>query len=195
MELSQSLTSEADLVHHARRGDQAAWEALVHAHQEPVFRLAYLLVGDAAEAEDIAQEAFIRAFLKLDRYDAGRPLRPWLLKIAANLAHNQRRAAGRYLAAVQRWFRSDPRVSAAPAELRGNRQMEAESLWQAVRNLSDADQRIIYLRFFLELSVEETAEAMGIAQGTVKSRLHRALDRLREVVRRDHPERGDWHEA
>jgi RNA polymerase sigma-70 factor (ECF subfamily) len=88
---------EATLVRHAANGDAAAWEPLVLAHQEAVFRLAYLLRGDPDDAEDIAQETFQRAWSYLRRFDPARPLRPWLLSIASNLASNRRRSAGRYL--------------------------------------------------------------------------------------------------
>ncbi len=67
--------SEAKLIGRARQGDEAAWEILVRQHQEAAFRLAYLLLGDADEAEDVAQETFIRAFRSLDRFDPDRPLR------------------------------------------------------------------------------------------------------------------------
>lgn len=176
--------SESELISRARQGDGMAWEALVRRQQEAVFRLAYLLLGDADEAEDIAQEAFIRAFCALDRFDTARPVRPWLLRITTNLAHNRRRAIGRYLAALQRLVRASPdRV--INTESMTQQEWEAQALWQAMRRLSINDQEVIYLRYFLDLSVAETAETLGVAPGTVKSRLHRALvDRLRTLVER-----------
>ncbi|MEW5987644.1 MAG: sigma factor, partial [Chloroflexota bacterium] len=92
---------EAQWVARARQGDNAAWLGLVTQYQEAVFRLAYLILRDADEAEDVAQETFVRAFRSLGRFDSSRPLRPWLLTIAANLARNRRRAIGRYLAAAR----------------------------------------------------------------------------------------------
>jgi RNA polymerase sigma-70 factor (ECF subfamily) len=178
--------NESDLIINARWGEEAAWEALVRQHQEPAFRLAYLMLGDAADAEDVAQEAFVRAFQSLDRFDTDRRFRPWLLSITANLARNRRRSIGRYLAAVRRLVRASP-DPVTPAATRDARRWEAEILWQALRRLSSTDQEVIYLRFFLELSVEETAEALGIPPGTVKSRLHRALARLRGVIQREFP--------
>lgn len=178
--------SEPDLIIRARRGDEVAWEVLVHQHQEAAFRLAYLLLGDADDAEDVAQEAFIRAFRALDRFDTGRPFRPWLLSIVANLARNQRRSIGRYLAALRRLLQAEPEP-VTPAATRDPRRWEAEILWQAVRRLRPGDQEIIYLRFFLELSVDEAAVTLGVAPGTVKSRLHRALKRLRGMIDREFP--------
>lgn len=176
--------SEVNLIRQACQGDQEAWSALVRQHQEAVFRLAYLLLGEADEAGDVAQETFIRAFQTLrSHFDLERPLRPWLLRITTNLAHNRRRSLGRYLAALGRFFWADENRGVAPGPGEESLpQWEAQALWQAVRRLDRADQEIIYLRYFLELSVAETAEAAGIAPGTVKSRLHRALARLRTVV-------------
>lgn len=174
---------EADLITRARQGDQAAWETLVQQHQTAVFRLAYLLLGDADEAEDVAQETFIRTFRKLHRFDSTRPLRPWLLRITSNLARNHHRGVGRYLAALHRVY--EPKSISAERE--NWQQMEAQALWQAVRRLHLKDQQIIYLRYFLELSVLEVADTLEIAPGTVKSRLFRALVRLRQIVEREFP--------
>jgi RNA polymerase sigma-70 factor (ECF subfamily) len=178
--------NEAGLVSSASQGNAAAWEGLVRLYQEPVFRLAYLILGDEAEAEDAAQEAFIRAYLKLDQFDAERPLRPWLLSIAANLARNRRRSMGRYWAALQRFWQHESVMKQRPGEPAG--QVEARRLWQAVRQLRPKAQEIIYLRYFLELSEAETAATLKIARGTVKSRLHRALKQLRTVIESDFPD-------
>lgn len=180
------------LILQARQGNAGAWEFLIGQHQEAVFRLAYLLLGDADEAKDVAQEVFIRAFRSLHQFDAVRPLRPWLLKITTNLVYNRHRALGRYLAALQRLVRLTPEPVLAPAPDESLPQEDTQMLWQAVRRLNSSDQEIIYLRYFLELSVAETAEAANIAPGTVKSRLSRALERLRQVVEREFP--GLWKE-
>ena len=184
--IGEAHVDEIDLAMRARAGDETAWEALVRQHQEPVFRFAYLLLGDADEAEDVAQDAFLRAFAALQRFDTSRPLRPWLLTIAGNLARNRRRAIGRYLAAMRRVLQGQPQHAASP-EHQSAQQWEAETLWQAVRRLRSLDQQIIYVRYFLDLSESETAAALNIAPGTVKSRLHRALSRLRFVVEREDP--------
>ena len=148
-------------------------------HQQGAFRLAYLFLGDATEAEDVAQEAFVRAYRALDRFDATRPFRPWLLSIVANLARNRRRSLGRYLAAWRRM--AEAATDRAPAADRPEN-WRAEALWQAVRRLSQQDQEVIYLRYYLELPETETASTLGVPPGTVKSRLHRALARLRVVA-------------
>lgn len=176
---------EAALIQRARDGNAEAWEPLMRAHQDAVFRLCYLLLGDPDDAEDVAQETFLRAWNHLARFDPARPLRPWLLSIASNLASNRRRSVGRYLSALTRAVRDDP--PPPTTEDKSAQRAEAHELWKAVQTLSLPDQRIVYLRYFLDLSVTETAEALRIAEGTVKSRSSRALEKLRNVIRQDFP--------
>ena len=192
----EARLDESTLIRHAANGDAAAWEPLVLAHQEAVFRLAYLILGDPDDAADAAQEAFLRAWNHIQRFDPTRPLRPWLLSIVTNLARNRYRSAGRYLAALTRAFRNEP----APANIeeKSAQHMEASELWKAVQSLSIPDQQIVYLRYFLDLSVTETAEVLQVAEGTVKSRLSRALERLRGIIQQEFPvlaERREGHEG
>lgn len=184
---------DSDLVTSILEGSASAQEILIQQHREAVFRLAYLLLGDVHDAEDVTQETFIRALRHLHRFDKTRTLRPWLLRISTNLARNRRRALGRYLAAVQRMIYHHPEPI-TNAETESQQHLEAQILWQAVRHLNQADQEIIYLRFFLELSLNEIAETLAIPIGTVKSRLHRALRRLREVVQTEYPAVYEGHE-
>ena len=184
---------EPTLIRHAANGDAAAWEPLVLAHQQAVFRLSYLLLGDPDDAEDIAQETFLRAWKYLKSFDATRPLRPWLLSIASNLASNRRRSAGRYFAALMRAFRDEP--TSTTMEEKSSQQLQANDLWQAVQTMNLADQQIIYLRYFLDLSVAETAEVLQVAEGTVKSRMSRALEKLRNIIQQDFPVLVEGHEA
>ena len=177
---------ESNLIQRATQGDAAAWEPLMLAHQEPVFRFAYLFLGDPDDAEDITQETFLRAYHNLKRFDSTRPLRPWLLSIAANLARNRHRSAARYLAALTRSFRAEPPPS-VDVETHAAHNQDAGQLWKAVRQLNADDQQIIYLRFFLDLSTAEAAQALDVAEGTVKSRLNRAVGRLRVIVKNDFP--------
>jgi RNA polymerase sigma-70 factor (ECF subfamily) len=178
--------NEQEQVIAAKVGDETAWIGVVRRHQEAVFRLAYLLLGDADDAEDVAQEVFIRAYRALNRFDPAKPLRPWLLEITRNLCHNWRRALRRYAAALGRLAQTTPEATVDPiAQATGH--WKAEMLCLAVRRLRTADQEIIYLRYFLALPVEETAQALQVAPGTVKSRLARALERLRSIVEQDFP--------
>lgn len=168
-----------------------AWEALVRRHQEPAFRLAYLILGDAAQAEDVTQEAFIRAYRHIDKYDPTRPFRPWLFAITANLARNQIRSVGRYLAAVQRLINRQPerikKHNPEHVENKISRRWQSQTMWHAIQRLDGKDQQIIFLRYYLDLPVAETASTLGIAEGTVKSRLHRALSRLQGIIEREFP--------
>jgi RNA polymerase sigma-70 factor (ECF subfamily) len=182
----EGSVTNAPLILRVCEGDEHAWEEFVHEHQQVVFRLAYLLLGDASEAEDIAQETFLHAFRALHSFDTTRSARPWLLQIAANLARNRRRSAGRYLHALGRLVRFTTPPATTIIE-RSAERSEAQMLWQAVKQLKAPDQQIIYLRYFLQLSEIETAKALGIAHGTVKSRLSRALERLRSIIARDFP--------
>jgi len=178
---------EAEAIHRAQQHDNEAWLALVTHHQTAVFRMAYLLLGNGDEAQDVAQETFLRAFRHLDRFDPARPLRPWLLQITKNLARNRRRSLRRYWAAWQRWWQADQLVATDSVHPM-TAPIEAELLWRAVQRLARPDQEVIYLRYFLGMSVSETAATLGVAEGTIKSRHARALTRLRTVVMADFPE-------
>jgi RNA polymerase sigma-70 factor (ECF subfamily) len=191
--------SEDELIKRARQGDGAAWEALVREHQEPAFRLAYLMLGDAHQAEDVTQEAFIRAYRAIDQFDATRPFRPWMLSITANLARNQRRSLGRYFAALRSLIESssDTATPQGPDQLESRvaQRWDSRTMWKAIRRLDQKDQQIIYLRYFLDLPVAESAGVLGVAEGTIKSRTHRALNRLQAVIDRDFPTlREGWME-
>lgn len=193
MTFAEGLSKESTLVQRAAAGDASAWEALVLEYQQAVFRLAWLLLGDADEAEDAAQETFLRAWRALARFDPARPLRPWLLSIAANLARNRRRSAGRYVSALMRAFRETPRSSLL--EETSTQHADAAALWQAVQHLDLRDQQVVYLRFFLDLPVSETAEVLQVPEGTVKSRLSRALEKLRRIIHTDFPVLLEGREA
>lgn len=166
-----------DLVEQARAGDVAAYEQLVERFQQLAFRAAYLVTRDAGEAEDAAQEAFVKAFRALDRFRPGSPFRPWLLQIVTNEARNRRKAAARR-------ERLALQVSPAdPSELSTETQTETielrETVTLAMDRLSEEDQTVIAYRYFLDLSEAEMAQALGCPRGTIKSRLSRALERLR----------------
>jgi len=183
------VLDEREAALRAKQGDQEAFEALVRGHEELAFRVAYLIVRDAAEAQDVAQEAFVRAYRSLNRFDAGQPFRPWLLRIVTNLAFNSHRGAKRRDEAGQRYERSVGTNSTTPSpESAVVRSEEAQRVWAAVGKLDRQDQEVLYLRYFLDASEAETAVALGRPAGTVKSRLHRALRRLRVVIEERYPD-------
>ena len=172
---------ESDLIGRAKRGDTHAYEELVYAYQGIAFRTAYVIAGNAADAEDAAQDGFVKAWRALGRFREGAPFRPWLLQIVANEARNRRRSTGRRVHLALRAATEQPSGDAAPspeasllsAELRAG-------LLAAVNDLPEDQRTVIALRFFLGLSEREVAEALSLPEGTVKSRSARALDRLRE---------------
>jgi RNA polymerase sigma-70 factor (ECF subfamily) len=174
---------EARLVAQAKAGDQQAYARLLARHQSLAFRAAYLVTGSAAEAEDATQEAAVKAWLALDRFRTGAPFRPWLVQIAVNEARNRRRAAGRRAGLAVRLNPSptgpDSVPSAESVALAGE---ERSELAAAVARLREDDQLIIAARYFLGLSEAETAIALRLRRGTVKSRLSRALGRLQEQI-------------
>jgi RNA polymerase sigma-70 factor (ECF subfamily) len=183
------VDKENTLIRRAQAGDESAWAGVIAAHQEAMFRLACLISGDPADAEDITQEAIIRAYRALGRFDAARPARPWLLGITRNLARNRLRSARRYLNALTRAAREMPPTP--DLETARDRRWLASRTWDAVKRLPGPAQEVIALRYFLECSVAETADALGVAEGTVKSRLSRALERLRALIEVEFPELKD----
>ena len=147
-------------------------------HQDIAFRAAYLVTGSAADAEDAAQDGFVKAWQALPRFRRGAPFRPWLLAIVTNEARNRRRHAGRQAALALR--AADP----APAGIDETATAHAdhERLLRRVGGMSEDDRLVIGYRYFLDLSEEETAEALAVPRGTVKSRTARALARLRDQM-------------
>jgi len=172
-------SGEAELVARARDGDARAYEQLVEHYQATAFRLAWLLAGSAADAEEATQDAFLKAYRALDRFRAGAPFRPWLLRIVANEARNRRVAATRRERLALR-AREQPPAQAAPSPEAALLDLDArEELLAALRQLDERDRLAIACRYFLDLSEAETAAALDCRRGTVKSRLSRALARLR----------------
>ena len=178
-------TEESALVERAKQGDQDAYAELVTRYQALAARTAYVICGSEADAEDVAQEGFVKAFYALDRFRPGAPFRPWLLRIVANEAINRRKAAGRR-PTVELGVAHDPpsddtALSPEGAVLATERRDEVLA---ALRRLRDEDRLVIAYRYFFELSEAEMSDALGVARGTVKSRLSRSLTRLRESMQR-----------
>jgi RNA polymerase sigma-70 factor (ECF subfamily) len=166
------MGSERAQVRAAQRGDASGIEALFRVHWPRAHRAAYLVVHDAAAAEDIAQEAFLAAIRNLDRFDRRRPFGPWLHRIVVNRAIDWARA---------RQLRAEAELAdavAAPereAELGG-------PLLGALAALPPEHRAVIVLRHLLEYTPGEIADLLGLPRGTVNSRLRRGLDSLQERV-------------
>lgn len=175
---------EHALVERARRGDGEAYGELVIRYQGIAARAAYVITRDASEAEEAAQDAFVKAYHALGRFREGAPFKPWLLRIVANEAINRRKSAVRrstveLTEAVDRPVddrAASPEDAALAAETR-------RVVLAGLARLREEDRIVIAYRYFLDLSEAEMAEALGVARGTVKSRLSRAMARLREVMR------------
>jgi RNA polymerase sigma factor (sigma-70 family) len=174
---------DAELFARAQRGNVDAYEEIVQRYQQLAFRTAYVITRSAAEAEEAAQDAFVKAYRALDRFRTGAEPRPWLLRIVANEARNRVRSAGRRQRLELRLAEGFRQGDAAPSpEAAAVDADERRRLIGLVNQLEENDRQIIASRYFLELNSEETAAALGIPEGTVKSRLSRALNRLREKV-------------
>src|SRR5260370_29356981 len=171
--------TDGELFTRAQRGNQAAYEEIVHRYQQVAFRIAYMITGSAADAEDAAQEGFVKAYRALATFRSGAEPRPWLLRIVANEARNRVRSAGRRhqleLRVAER-FRPggaapSPEAAAVAAE-------DRKRLLGFVNDLSDEDRLVITSRYLLELSCEQPAAALRIPRGNGKAPPSRARHRL-----------------
>jgi RNA polymerase sigma-70 factor (ECF subfamily) len=177
--------AERDVIEHAKRGDGPAFEQLVRPYLDLAFRTAFVITRDAADAEDATQAALIKAFAHLDRFRGGEPFRPWLLQIVANEAKNVVRSRTRR--------RSDPFADSfepgttdADDPLHQLESLERSSwLVTHINQLGENDRIVIFCRYALDLTEDDMASVLGCARGTVKSRLHRALARLRARIEAD----------
>ncbi len=172
---------DAELAERARQGDVDAYEALVANYQQLAFRVAYVITRDEGEAQDAAQDAFVRAYYALGGFRSGSSFKPWLLRIVANQARNRRRSAGRRLELATRVGASRPSGDAAPSPEVAALEHEArQEVLDALETLREEERLAVIYRYFLDLSESEMAAVMGCRRGTVKSRLSRALSHLRE---------------
>jgi RNA polymerase sigma-70 factor (ECF subfamily) len=155
-------------VRRAQAGSASDFEALFRTHWGPAYRAAYLVVRDAAAAEDIAQEGFLAAIRALDRFDRRRPFGPWLHRIVVNRRMDWARA---------RSLRPEAEAVDVPAPQRPERDDE---LLAELGRLSPEHRAVIVLRYLLEYTPGEIAELLELPRGTVNSRLRRGLDALKE---------------
>lgn len=152
-------------------------------YQDIAFRTACVFARDAADAEEAAQDGFVKAYRALGRFREGAPFRPWLLRIVANEARNRRRAAGRRAGLWLRAAAQEVSGGAAPSpEATVLSAERRDRLVVALAGLREDDQAVLGCRFLAGLTEQETAAALGLRHGTVKSRTARALARLRETL-------------
>jgi len=171
-----SRAGEGALVRAAQRGSQDAIAELFARHWSQAYRAAFLVTGDGAAAEDIAQEAFLAALRALPSFDARRPLRPWLHRIVVNRAIDFSRAR-----ALRNEVGADAAgEAAAPPEI--DRQALGEDVAGALLQLGPEQRAVVVLRYLLEFTPGEIGEILGLPRGTVNSRLRRGLDALGDAI-------------
>ncbi len=174
---------EEDLVARAQRGDFDAYNVLLRHYRDLALGTAFMILGDRQDAEDAVQEAFTRAFRALPRFRPDGAFRAWLMRIVVNQARTVRATTRREADVLSRASGQLPRMTPPPsAEAAALAQGRREALLRSVLELPERDRLIITYRYFFDMSEEDTAAALGIARGTVKSRLARALVRLRPIV-------------
>ena len=159
---------ETALVRRARAGDGDAFAELYRRHFAAVYRVAFLVCHDAAAAEDIAQEAFLAAVRNLDRFERGRPVRPWLARIASNRAIDWVRARNR---------RAESQLDELPAGEAADA-AATDAAVGLIARLPAEQRQVVALRFVLDLTPGEIAALLDLPRGTVNSRLRRGLDAL-----------------
>jgi len=183
---------ETELVCRARRGDRAAREELVLRHRRQVYFLALQLLGNADDALDVSQDAMLRFFTNLNRFDAERPVRPWLFRIVRNLALDLfRRRKVRQSESLDTYDDEEGERSIDPPDPSVDLDRDLmqsqlrRRLFAALNQLTPMQREIVVLRDYQDLSYQEIAELLEIPLGTVMSRLHGARQRLRLLVEGD----------
>ena len=184
--------SEVELVRRARQGDAAACEELALRHRDPAFFLALQLLGNRDDALDVAQDAMLRFFKHLHRFEVGRPVRPWLFQIVRNRVLDLfRRRKVRKHDSIEAAEDDEDRASlqlvdeSVDLERDASQSQLQQRIWQALQELSQTQREIIVLRDYQDLAYSEIAETLDIPIGTVMSRLHGARKRLRKVLQAD----------
>jgi RNA polymerase sigma-70 factor (ECF subfamily) len=172
---------ERDLVEKARGGNLFAFEEIVRRHERRVYAVAYRILRRHDAADDVAQEAFVRAWRKLAEFDLERPFAPWICRIAANLAVNEVRSPRAREEGLPEGHAETPAAVASPLE--GVLDAEARRVLDAALAALPKEQRAVFtLRVYEEQSYREIAEGLGISPGTVMSRLARAREKLRVAL-------------
>ena len=185
--LDVQVLDDDTLLARAVAGDVAAFGELVRRHQTAALRVAAVVSGSTEEAKDIVQEAFVAAHRSLATYRGTGSVRSWLLRVVANRARNQARGRVRRLWRDTRHAALELRAEVGPDE-QVERRAEHEAVARALAALRLDDREVLGCRFVIGMSESETAEVLGLAMGTVKSRTSRALVRLRAALDVDEEE-------
>jgi RNA polymerase sigma-70 factor (ECF subfamily) len=179
-----SNPNESSLVKSARAGDQRAFGHLVRNHQKRLFRFILGLTGSFDQAEDVVQEAFVRAYAALDRFETERDFYPWLATIARNLALNQMQRDRKQESLDRIQEQGFDRAGDAPDPLDNLLSSENQKrFYGALKELPVQYREVFVLRHFEEMSYQDIAAKLKIAPGTVDSRLYRARQMLAEALK------------
>ncbi len=185
--------TEVELVAGARAGSPTAFTALVELYQTPIYNLCYRMLGDPGEAEDAAQEAFLRAYSQLHRYDPTRSFKTWLFSIASHHCIDRlRRRRVTWLGIDEEPLLTHPALlepRPGPEQMAVRREEEA-TVQGALSELGPRDRSAIVMRYWYDMSYEEIARATGSTASAVKSRLHRARVCLANVLKGAEGTRG-----
>lgn len=180
---------EALWLERARQGEQAAFAELVEAYQRPVYNLCFRMLGDPAEAEDAAQESFLKAYRGMRRYDPQRSFSTWLLSIASHHCIDQLRRRRLPLDSLEELEPWEEVADLGPGPEKATALRERhEAVRGLLARLGPQDRAVVVLRYWSELSTEEIAKALSLTVKAVKSRLHRARKQMAEAWQRDNPE-------
>ncbi len=176
--------NETEWIQLAREGDQAAFGRLVGAYQTPVYNLAYRMLGNAAEAEEAAQETFLRAYKYLHSYDPKRPFSSWLLSIASNYCIDRLRRRRITWLPFQDELAAPVHVTSSPGnpEAIVERHEQKEEIQRLLEALSPTDRAAVTLRYWYDYSYEEIAENLDLTVSAIKSRLYRARRTLADMM-------------
>ncbi len=181
MVLQEARAEEATLIRRARDGDQEAFRVLVERYQGAVYNLAYRMLGDPQEAEDAAQEIFVRIYRQLAQYDSERKFSTWVLAIATNFCIDQLRRRRLQLVPLEQivpWARAR---EAGPEGAALDREAQDE-VQRLLRKLPEKYRAPLVLRYWQDLSCAEIAEVLKVPEGTVKTQLHRARKALGRLI-------------
>jgi len=168
------LVNESEWLIKAQRGDAEAFTCLLEAYQRPVFNLCYRMLGNAQDAEDAAQETFLRAYQYLKRYDNSRPFSTWLLSIAAHYAIDQIRKRKMQIVSVEELPVPDLPEPSPGMELNLSKKEEQQRIKAVIGVLDATDRAAVVMYYWYDFSYEEICQALSLSMSALKSRLHRA---------------------
>jgi len=178
--------TEQDWVRRARAGDEDAFTRLVETYQTPIYNLCYRMLGEAGEAEESAQEAFLRAYAQLSTYDPARPFKTWLFSIASHYCIDRlRKRRLTWLSIEDETLPPHPALqeqTPGPEE-QAMRHEQSAAIQAVLAKLAPDDRAVIVMRYWYDMSYEEIAAATRATVSAVKSRLHRARGALAEMMK------------